>query len=528
MHRVSLRSVRALIVEVLPPLVLLALLIDAARYNAWCSFGFFDSSLYAGIAALWQKGLLPYRDLYEIKPPGIFIALRIAFSLWGHQAEGLHRIFLFCDGVGVLTLYAGLRVAGFTIAAPVAALGFLTLMLMQPWSVLLQNTETLVATFTAASLGGAMAVTATGRRAWAVASGVCFGLACLGKQPAFFYIAALLLQIVLSPRHRIRNALAFMAAFIAVFIPVFAYFARYGALGPFYEVVVRDPGRFAGMGQSFWAFCSHLLAAGWWHNVGIPAMQFVLTDLTPFGFTALVLPLATCLRPSRLALAAWAWLFTAWLPISIGLAPIVGHHLVMGYPVLALVAGASCELAVGAGRRRQLVGGLLLGALLFGNLFRTTYLPYRVQRPVNCEPGTQDLEEMGRQIQEAARPGDTLMLESEAFAMYMYAGVPPPTRFIYENAPNPAGDVERGRALAGLPTYILARPELDNYMQQGTPKAAAPRHYQPWIETLREHYERWVVSRQVNGAVYRRVETPSAPEMPMRGNESPSGSPSAG
>ncbi len=507
-----------MILEALPPLVFVGLLIDASRYTAWFSFGFYDSSLYSGIAALWQKGLLPYRDLYEIKPPGIFIALRIAFSLWGHQAEGLHRIFLLCDGIGVLVLYTGLRVAGFTIAAPVAGLGFLTLMLIQPWSVLLQNTETLVAAFTTASVGSAMAVMTTGRRGWAALSGVCLGLACLGKQPAFFYVAPLLLQVALGPRGRFRNALVFMAAFIAVFIPVFGYFALYGALGPFYEVVFRDPGRFAGMGHSFWAFGSHLFTAGWWHNVGIPAMQFVLTNLTPFGLAAMALPLATCIRPSRLAVVAWAWLGTMWLPISIGLAPIVSHHLVMGYPVLALLAGVSCELAAGTGSRRQLVGGLVLGGLLFGNLLRTDYLPYRLQRPANCEPGTLDLEDMGKHIQDAARPGDTLLLESEGFAIYMYAGVPPPTRFIYEDAPNPAGNAERARALAGLPTFIVARGELDNYMQQGTPATAAPVHYQQWLNTLRQHYERWVVSRYVNGAVYRRVDRPSpaviAPEMP--------------
>src|SRR4030095_3320838 len=143
-----------------------------------------DPSIYASIARYWQEGLIPYRDVWEFKPPLIFVALRTGFALWGYEAESLRRVLLILTTVGALALYFGLRRARCLIAAPVASLGLMTQVVVNPWGLPLQNTESLVVAFAALAIGCAAAHQRTPRWWWAVLAGVSLGLATTGKQPA--------------------------------------------------------------------------------------------------------------------------------------------------------------------------------------------------------------------------------------------------------------------------------------------------------------------------------------------------------
>lgn len=127
-----LRMLFSLAVESLCPLAILAILIDCTRRVGWTYYER-DPSIYASIARYWQDGLIPYRDVWEFKPPLIFVALRAGFALWGYEAESLRRILMILTALGALSLYLGLRRARCLIAAPVAALGLMTLVVVNPW-----------------------------------------------------------------------------------------------------------------------------------------------------------------------------------------------------------------------------------------------------------------------------------------------------------------------------------------------------------------------------------------------------------
>src|SRR5262249_3019864 len=155
-------------------------LIDATNHVGWNTYAGRDASIYASVARFWQDGLIPYRDVYDFKPPLVYVALRVGYALWGYDAESLRRVLLILTAFGSLTLYAGLRLGGAVIAAPIAALGLMTLIVPDSWNLRLQNTETLVAAFAAAAMGCAAAHQREGRWWWAVAAGACVGLAALG------------------------------------------------------------------------------------------------------------------------------------------------------------------------------------------------------------------------------------------------------------------------------------------------------------------------------------------------------------
>src|SRR5215510_6918313 len=70
-----LRTAGFLAVESVCPLILTAILVDCTRRVEWVSYER-DPSIYASIARFWQDGLIPYRDVWEFKPPLIFVALR--------------------------------------------------------------------------------------------------------------------------------------------------------------------------------------------------------------------------------------------------------------------------------------------------------------------------------------------------------------------------------------------------------------------------------------------------------------------
>ncbi len=167
--------------ELLYPILVLAIVVHAASGVVWREYEGRDIKIYATIARFWQDGFIPYRDLYDFKPPLILIALRVGYSLWGYEAESLRRVVLMLTAAGSLLTYTGLRKAGALLAAPLAALGLMTLVIADPWRVVSQNTELLTAVFGAAAFGCAAAYQQAERWWWALGSGACVALAALSS-----------------------------------------------------------------------------------------------------------------------------------------------------------------------------------------------------------------------------------------------------------------------------------------------------------------------------------------------------------
>jgi hypothetical protein len=508
----------SLAVESLCPLILLAILVDCTHRVGWTYYER-DPSIYASIARFWQDGLIPYRDVWEFKPPLIFVALRAGFALWGYEAESLRRVLLILTALSALSMYLGLRRARCLIAAPVAALGLMTCVVVNPWGLPWQNTESVVVPFAAFAIGCAAAHQQAPRWWWALLAGMCLGLATPGKQPAALFSIPLGVQLCLwgAPdgwRARawyvVQRALLGMSGFAIVVMAFVLYFASQDALTAFYNAVFVDGARYSGAFSLAW-FRPATLNPTLPQRIPPLVTRFLsfrpmwpfvdCGQMWPFVGAVGVLVLLTLLRPSRWAATVWTWLLAATLAVLVGPAG-ENHYLVLSLPALALTVGIVCELVWpdGGPPRRgmhttRLLCGLTIAAILYGFTWNDSYFPRRAQSP-GINAVEEEARRLGQQIRAAAQPGDRLFVGDEPIQIYLYAGVPPASRFIYWNAPNPSAIAEREEAFKRKPTFVFVTHETEQQLQARRANPTAD------PDPIGQSYEPWATSPV--GVVYRR------------------------
>lgn len=198
-----------------------------------------DEAFFLVVAQNWRDGLLPYRDVFDIKPPGMFLATLAAATLLGPSILTMKLL----ASAGVAAAAFGLHlIARRHISAPAAvwapALYVITslfergvdtppLWVQAPFVVF----AVLVAMPERSRPAGLVAT---------AAAGALIGAAGMIKQTAVFE-AAFLLALLLwrrPPRRWPGTTLAFAAAALVVPALFAGYFLWMGALGPAFEQVV--------------------------------------------------------------------------------------------------------------------------------------------------------------------------------------------------------------------------------------------------------------------------------------------------
>lgn len=308
----------------------------------------------------------------------------------------------------------------------------------------------------------------------------------------------------------VQRALLGMSGFAIVVVVFVLYFASHDALTAFYDAVLVDGARY-----------SHAFTLAWFRPATLqpplsqrippavtrflsvrPLWPFVdVGQMWPFFGAVGVLALLTLLRLSRWAATAWAWLFAAALAVLVG--PYgENHYLVMSLPALALTVGIACELCWpaagplrGGRQTMRLLCGLMIAAILYGFTWHDDYFPRRSQGP-GIDAVEEEAQRLGREIRAAAQPGDRLFVGDEPLQIYLYAGVPPASRFIYWNAPHPGAIAERAEALRQEPTFVF----ITRAAKQQREARLANRPGAP--DPMEQRYEPWATSSV--GVVYRR------------------------
>jgi hypothetical protein len=197
-----------------------------------------DEGEYAYIAQRWLQGEIPYRDNFDQKPPGAFLAYLVFLRVFGSSPAALHwgaqvyslgtLVFLFFLGRHLLSVQAGTVAALFyaVMAADPVVFGNAA------------NTEVLLVLPMAGAAFGTVAAVERDSVAWAFVTGIAGAASVLCKQIAAFPLAFLLLWLLLRGQRRWVLAGAVVAGGIALTVPVVGYFALHGAWREFYDCVI--------------------------------------------------------------------------------------------------------------------------------------------------------------------------------------------------------------------------------------------------------------------------------------------------
>jgi hypothetical protein len=199
-----------------------------------------DGAIFMYVGEMWRRGLIPYLQVFDNKPPGIFFITGIA-SAFPHAFWVLSLIvFLFVMGC-ILSVRKTLQVAG--APARTIFLGTIATALivnMRFYGGATNLTETYMLGPMAASMCAFAYALRSGKLRYVFLAGVCSGIACAFKPFALSVFAAQIVFVIFHEAPlsvfsvRIRAVLSSILANIAgaavAWVPIFAYFAAHGAL----------------------------------------------------------------------------------------------------------------------------------------------------------------------------------------------------------------------------------------------------------------------------------------------------------
>ena len=291
-----------------------------------------DQGLFAYFGQHIPQGDVPYRDIWDSKPPGIFYLYALAFGLFGDQMGSVYLFeSLYLAGT-VLALY-GLARGLFGTRAAMFAAGIAIVVQNAPlfggfWA------SAQAETFMGLPIVGAiwlMVDRARREKVYAaVLAGVLLGLAICLKVTAVLFVPAFLVYILLYPPRGARNRWAWFTCGLALPLGIVAvYFGAEHALGELWNAVFMYSWGYAreiGRHQSF-------LRAAIYQGVHFVRMNPTAWVLSTIG----VVHLLWRRRSPEM-------LFTlSWLLLSFGIVwtqrQFAGYHFVLLVTPLAVIGG---------------------------------------------------------------------------------------------------------------------------------------------------------------------------------------------
>lgn len=430
-----------------------------------------DEGEYAYIAQRLLAGDVPYRDAFDQKPPGVFLAYAGAFVLLGQSIESIHLFAYAWTAVTALALFGCVRRLAGALAACFAVLVFAIASADPRLTANAANTEIFMLLPMVASVYCMLrALEGESEVRWWVLCGALAAAACWFKQVAAanaLYVAAvpaadgLLRRPRMAPAALLRayGGLAVGAALVTV--PGLLACAAAGAWDPFVDAVILHNLRYA---ESNTVAQGGKLLLHWlgWQAPGLG----VFWALAAIG--VLFPRLAGCRSWALLA----GWLAASAGGVSIGLY-FRPHYFIQVLPALAAVGGVVLGAAAAwvLARPRLSSAALGLSALtalavvppvLANAAIRGAGTPSAISRAIyGLNPFPESLE-IGKYIRRTSGPGDRVYIVGSEPQILFYAGRPSATRYIffYPLTGNYPGALERQRGVAAeveaaRPLYVV-------------------------------------------------------------------------
>lgn len=332
-----------------------------------------DQGLFADFGRWVPQGALPYRDIWDSKPPLILYTYPLAFLLTGGGVSGM---WIFEGFFLALTCGAGFLL-GRRLWGPVAGLATAILLFMGLWSAGLegytsrsQAEEFLALPLLLAAWWG---LKGRDKSAAAFLSGLMLGVAGLFKVPALLVAAAwpLLWWSGEGLARLLRKTLLAVAGALLPWGLMALWFAMHGAFRDFVEAVFVYNRHYAALVASGVSYATTAMDLAGRLGFAVPTALL----LAALGLAA------AFLRRERESLWLGAWVLLALVAV-LAQRQIAGYHCLLVIPALAVAGGRGAAwLAAGwrEGSRQRLIAATALIALavLAAGEGRVWYRTYR-------------------------------------------------------------------------------------------------------------------------------------------------------
>ena len=312
-----------------------------------------DEGLYAGIGRAIWRGAVPYRDLFEHKPPLAFVPYVLAAATTASTAVGLHGFLLVWNLATLVVVMALAHLLGGTAAAAWSGFAFAVASAapaVQGWSA---TTELLLLLPLTGSIVVGVGALARGAGVGRMAlSGALAGIAFWMKQPAVIAASVVPVLAVIEQDGWVRRVAAWLAGFLVVAGLV---------VGPFV---------LAGLGSEFWYWAfthswlyGQLPVPDWPARVALRA-RFVGEDLGPLLALSVWGVVATVGRTRRVVVG---FLGTSLLS-ALHSKFLYLHYFALAVPAIAVGGGLGAAAIVARwaawGRGWSVVAGVAIASVV--------------------------------------------------------------------------------------------------------------------------------------------------------------------
>jgi hypothetical protein len=418
---------------------------------------------------LLQRGLLLYRDVWEMKPPGVFLYQRAVFGLLGTAPWSLR--------LSDYVLYVAAGVVFFRLCArearwPLAFAGT-AIWLFFAHHPAFNNQGFYTEEYTSMCAIGAVAAAAgyarTGQLRWAAASGIAVAGAVLFKHPGI--ACAVPVTMLITARRPLRALpLAALSGALPLLL-VIGYFWWHGALAEFidcnFKVLVAYGGISQPGGPDLTARLAELAARTWERFAAYPGVV-----------TAVLFGAAVCLlHPNRFRVAALSWLLADLLMIM-AQSHYFEHYFIQLFPSAILVAtlGAAWLLQRRPGEGWSHALARVALCIVVVTVVRAPIEATIAKRQPRVKeawrtlragrsawidhPGGNFEVEIGRYLKEHTAPDDRVFVYADGTgaAIYWSADRLPASRYLYPSASqlSLAREAEQRAELARTPPAYVA------------------------------------------------------------------------
>lgn len=422
-----------------------------------------DEGVYATVAQGLLRGEMPYRDLFDNKPPLVYLWYAISFSLFGESVYAPRIVAAAFLGVTAVLLYHQARLALPQGAAYAAAILF-AISTGLPWVALHANTEA----YMLLPLVGSLLAFTHGMKEeklkWFFIAGLLAGLAMMTKQVAMWNLLALALVALIWHRRTAENSWQAIA-------PTFWMFS--GALLslsivalPFALTGSLDDFLYANLSYN-WVYVNFLSWAERFANLGY-GMLFFCAVAAPFvagALTGLVIIWRRRAAVSDYVLILWA------IASAIGVASggrFFPHYFLQLMPSLAVLTGVVIYDRFVNGRQHVLSRPAWMLAIFFivVSVGTTTVLylsPTQAEQRVASSVYHQKeweraSENLGNFIQQRSNQDDVIFNYGRESQLYFYAdrapAIPKFYDWVFEYDEDSLSEVMSGLAET-RPAYIV-------------------------------------------------------------------------